>query len=451
MFGKSGKLESVPMSTPGSSTPRPILQALTAIAAAGVLHTAAAADLCVKPHGADNCFATIQAAVNAASNHQLSDPIIHVGAGTYRGNVMITEPLALIGADDGRTIINASGEVNGIDVDGQDHPGLAGVTVSNFEVEDAGAEGILVTNAADVTLSDNRVLHNDRSLQPGSPSSCPGLPGWEKNESFDCGEGIHLSGVADSTVRDNVVSHNAGGILLSDDTGATHGNLIVGNIVSNNPYDCGITLASHVAAAGPGSTPQYGVFDNTIAGNLSQKNGLKGQGAGVGLFDAVPGTQTYDNLVIHNRLIGNSLPGVALHSHTPRQKLTDNAIVGNYIAGNARDTGQTSTPGPTGINVFGVSAATGTVIAQNVIRDEAIAIVADSPAQIDVHFNDFGKNESGVDNQGPGTVDATDDWWGCSKGAGAAGCAGVLGAGVTVTPALHRPLLGHRSDVGPVR
>jgi hypothetical protein len=42
-----------------------------------------------------------------------------------------------------------------------------------------------------------------------------------------------------------LTENNAGGILLSDDTGATHDNLIIGNIAQNNPFDCGITLASH--------------------------------------------------------------------------------------------------------------------------------------------------------------------------------------------------------------
>jgi hypothetical protein len=43
--------------------------------------------------------------------------------------------------------------------------------------------------------------------------------------------------------------NNSGGILLSDDTGARHHNLIIANLVHDNPFDCGITLASHPPAS----------------------------------------------------------------------------------------------------------------------------------------------------------------------------------------------------------
>ena len=81
---------------------------------------------------------------------------------------------------------------------------------------------------------------------------------------------------------------NAGGILLTDETGPNHDNLITGNLVTENGYDCGITLASHRAAPGYGGAGRvpYGVFHNTVAYNESSKNGLavSGNGVGVGLF-----------------------------------------------------------------------------------------------------------------------------------------------------------------------
>jgi hypothetical protein len=187
----------------------------------------------------------------------------------------------------------------------------------------------------------------------------------------------------------NISAKNAGGILLSDDTGATHDNLISGNVVHDYPYDCGITLASHPPASITGSTLPLGVFHNLIAENESFNNGLAvaGAGAGVGIFDSVPGAQAYGNVIINNQLRGNGLPGVAMHSHTPGQNLNDNIIVGNRISGNRADTGDAATPGPTGINVFGVSPITGTVIALNVIKDEAEDIVTKTPAEVNVHFN----------------------------------------------------------------
>src|SRR5437868_11121143 len=51
-------------------------------------------------------------------------------------------------------------------------------------------------------------------------------PYFQAGEGFDCGEAIHLSGVNHSIVANNVVDDNAGGILISDDIGPNHDNLI---------------------------------------------------------------------------------------------------------------------------------------------------------------------------------------------------------------------------------
>jgi hypothetical protein len=282
---------------------------------------------------------------------------INVAPGIYMEDVIIQTPLSLVGAGPGKSIINAAQKANGIYIDGLDNPGLSKVVVTGFTIENANFKGILVTNASSVTIWKNEVVDNDKNLNSSVPA-CPGLPPFETAEGFDCGEGIHLSGVDQSVVANNISKRNSGGILLSDDTGATHDNLIIGNVVRNNPFDCGITLASHPPASPPppGSLT-FGVFHNTIAENESSNNGLAVEGAGarVGIFDSVPGAQCYGKVVINNRLKDNGLPGVAMHSHTPNQNLNDNLIVGNRISGNGADTEDAKTPGPTGINVFGVA------------------------------------------------------------------------------------------------
>ncbi|HMF77379.1 MAG TPA: hypothetical protein VK604_17105 [Bryobacteraceae bacterium] len=129
-----------------------------------------------------------------------------------------------------------------------------------------------------------------------------------------------------------------------------------------NPFECGITLTSHTPATLTGSAPPLGVFHNTISENESVRNGLQGAGAGTGMFASVPGAQTYGNVVIDNRLIGNDQAGVAMHSHTPNQILDDNKIIGTFISGNHAETGDAATAGPTGMNVFGVSPVKDTMI-----------------------------------------------------------------------------------------
>ena len=412
----------------------------------GTCQIASAATLCVNPGGKSGCYSKIGTAIAAAKPYDT----INVDEGTYREEVTISMPLSLIGESPNNTTIDAAGHNNGINIDGLDNAGLKDVVVAGFTVENANFEGILVTNASSVLLSNNHVLNNNVSLIASGPE-CPGIPAFETAEGFDCGEGIHLTGVDHSIVAKNRMENNSGGILLSDETGATHDNLITGNIAKNNPFDCGITLASHpVAGAAPG-TPSFGVFHNTISGNESSNNGLAaGGGAGVGIFDPGPGTKNYGNVVINNRLIGNGLPGVTFHSHAPGQVLQDHLVTGNYIAGNGKDTADAATSGPTGINVYvlpvpGSTTGAGIVISQNVIEDEAIDVAVKAPAlvEVQVHLNNFDEHSTGVDNLGPGSVNATENWWGCPKGPGAAGCATIAIAGtgtVLSNPWLTRPL-----------
>jgi parallel beta-helix repeat protein len=399
---------------------------------------AAAATLCANPGGKAGCYASIGDAVSHAS----ANDTIQVGHGTYKEDVVIGMPLALVGDD---AVIDATGLANGINIDGHNHPGLTHVVVTGFTVKNANFQGILVTDSSFVSIASNVVTGNDKSLQPfhtGGPI-CPGLPPYfVAGEGFDCGEGIHLSGVAHSTVANNQVVNNAGGILISDDTGPNHDNLISGNQVADNSFDCGITLAAHV----PFSPPTGGVFHNTILGNTSSRNGLaSGEGAGVGIFAAPPGAQNHGNVLIGNTLTGNALPGVAMHSHSPAQNLNDNQIIGNLISGNGPDSDPGTTV-PTGIDVFGDDShgappITGTVISQNVIKGEGIDIAVKTAGSVEIHFNSLFGNV-GVDNLGTGSVNATENWWKCSGGPEASGCSSVTGANVLVAPWLTQPFSG---------
>jgi parallel beta-helix repeat protein len=349
-------------------------------------------------------------------------------------------------------IIDATGLPNGIFINGMSAAPMAGVAdvlISGFKVRNANFEGILVANGTDVTLVDNQVMDNNKSLEI-SNGTCTGIAAFETNEGEDCGEGIHLMGVNHSFVIRNEVMNNSGGILISDETGPNHDNLISGNTVHDNPYDCGITLASHGPATSviPTAGLPFGVTNNTISDNVSSHNGYEvpGAGAGVGIFAPFPGTTNAGNVVIHNVLRNNGLPGVTMHNHAaapspaPPVNMNDNVIVGNRISGNGADTDDAATPGPTGINLYSVAPVWGTIISKNVFDQEAVDVAFKAPSgQVNAHFNSFDTAGIGVDNLGTGTVNATENWWHCAMGPGTHGCTSVAGAGVAFTPWLTSP------------
>jgi len=409
---------------------------------------AQAATICVNPHGTSGCITTITAALVAAS----SGDTIQVGPGTYHEDVVITKPIALIGSFRGSTI-DASGLPNGIFINGMSAApkiGISNVIVSDFTVRNANFEGILVANATDVSLTGNLVTDNNKALDI-SASTCNNIPAFETNEGDDCGEGIHLMATQYVSVVGNEVAYNAGGILITDETGPNHANLISGNHVHDNPFDCGITLASHGPATSviPTATLPYGVTENTISNNVSSHNGYQvpGAGAGVGIFAPFPGTTDAGNVVIGNVLRDNGLPGVTMHNHAaapspaPGVNMNDNVIVGNHISGNGADTADTPTSGPTGINLFSHAPVSGTVISQNVFDQEAIDIAYSAPSgQMDVHLNNFNRKAIGVEELSTAPIDATQNWWNCPFGPGStAACASASGVSVTTSPWLTAP------------
>src|SRR5208283_3720330 len=134
-------------------------------------------------------------------------------------------------------------------------------------------------------VSDNTIVNNDTypPFFTGAPEGCPGQPAFETNETGDCGGALHLIGTANSIVSGNSMTGNADGILISDETGESYGNLVSRNSLINNPLECGIVLASHSPVGAIGS-PHYGVDHNTVSDNLSTGNGVQIGGSGVGMF-----------------------------------------------------------------------------------------------------------------------------------------------------------------------
>ena len=282
-------------------------------------------------------YPTIGAAVEAAS----PDATITVCSGTYQEDVVIppSEPVSIVGI--GNPVIDATGLVNGVQVLAS-HSEVRGLTVENAIGEGILVQGVPGVPITDVTVRGNTVVHNDQGNPTGAPLTTSSYP--ECNGSAqapgDCGEGIHLMVADNSSVVGNHVSNNSGGVLLTDEFGPTDGNLVAFNDVSDNTFDCGITVAGHNPGAFADGEPQSaagGVFDNRILFNSVSGNGVAGQGAGVLLATPFPGGAVYDNQVLGNRIWGNGLAGVTVHSHAPGQDLNGNVIEGNLIGTNNLD------------------------------------------------------------------------------------------------------------------
>jgi Right handed beta helix region len=438
---------------------------------AAFCQTTAAWTLCVNPAGSNGCYSEIQDAVNHAS----ANDVIEVGPGTYKEYVTIGKSVSIIGAGAESSIIDATNLAHGFFVDGFDHPGLKNVTLTGFTVENAMFEGIVVVSAWDVIINDNHVINNDKSpglAFTGALTGCPDQPGndmYENDETGDCGGAIHLIGTVNVIVSDNLITGNADGVLISDETAESHNNLIIRNVVKDNPLECGIVLASHPRAGH--LTPatfaaHFGVDNNTVAENISAANGVKIGGSGVGFFSdgAGPG-RVSGNIAIRNKLTDNGLGGVALHTHVgpafnlPADNMDGNMIIGNYIAGNLADMMDTATPGRVGINInsgHGGSPVLGTVISQNVIRDEDVDIAVNTPAEVDIHLNDLLGDKIGVADVCAfdkatvctGTIDATENYWGCVRGPNKDGCTTTSGSNIRFTPWLHKSVVDDERDHG---
>ena len=243
-----------------------------------------------------------------------------------------------------------------------------------------------------------------------------------------------------SVVYGNTIQNNAGGILVSDETGPTYQNVIAHNTVSDNALDCGITLASHARAPNLPVGADYGVLNNTISHNVVSPNGYIGQGAGVGMFAPGPGAIMTANVVIDNVLRDNGIGGVTIHNHAapglngvpaqaPPVNLSNLVISGNQISGNAADNDDPLSPGPTGISIFSLVPVGGLVISQNVFTSEVADIVFNAPGgTIEAHLNSFGSNDIGLDAKAAGGFDGTQNWWGCPDGPGGVGCGTAAGA-----------------------
>jgi pectin methylesterase-like acyl-CoA thioesterase len=123
--------------------------------------------ICVNVGGTGGCFASIQAAVNAAT----TGTTINVSAGTYFENVTINQQekpkkltLTLVGAGAGSTIADRSGLGSVFNV-GKTSLTLTGMTIQKGNAGTGGGGGVSATKAA-ITI-DNCVIAGNQAAVVG--------------------------------------------------------------------------------------------------------------------------------------------------------------------------------------------------------------------------------------------------------------------------------------------
>lgn len=333
-------------------------------------------------------YSTIGGAVAAAPN----GAVVIVCKGVYPEMVSVQKSLRLEGRE---ATIDANGFDNGVLIT------HSNVEIDGFTIEGATGEGVLAqghsdnsgsgTPIAHVVIENNIVRNNDNGAPDSSYGECQPsgqIPG-------DCGEGIHLWSVRDSVVSANQVTGNSGGILLTDEFGPTHGNVIADNVVENNQFDCGITLASHNAGWDPNAQltmPSVaGVYDNVVRGNVVRHNGLQGEGAGVLIAAAFPLAAAYDNRIVGNQLMNNELAGVTIHSHPGGGYVSGNVVSKNKIGpnnlGGDPDAGVSRT---TGVLVFSSDQSVTAKISDNLIYDNHFGVwLSSSTVNASISGNHF--------------------------------------------------------------
>jgi hypothetical protein len=306
---------------------------------------ASASTLCVNTAGSGGCFATIQAAVNAASNGALID----VAAGTYAEHVVVGPKmkLSIVGAGPGATVVDGGGTGAALSAVGANTAlSLSGLTAQN------GTPGIAVDAQARLLASNCSVTGSTPGITGGSKSNVL-LSGCDVSGNFatspTSGGGIRVTGIGNLSASDSKISDNSGfgietyALVLERSTVSGNGGggislwkgKIDGSTISGNTGEGGISSA----VARP---LLIKITNSTISGNSA------GTGGGI--------NGTHPLLLEHVTITANSasIAGGGLHFV---DKVT---LKGTIIAGNTA---------PTGPDCFGADGAAARSSGTNLVED----------------------------------------------------------------------------------
>ena len=324
---------------------------------------------------------SLREAICAANNAGATSSTITVPAGTYtlaNGELQMGKVsgsnITLTGAGAGSTIINGNNASRVFNLD----PNIVGGVVTTIS-------GVTITGGNDSAFGGAGIIAGATSQPTGDTLT-----------------------ISNSTITNNHASggSNTGGGLAFAGGNVTITNSTISNNTSNGAGGSGVWYRAEGTASGEGLT----ISGTTFSGNSVTTSSVKIGGAlNVEIARSSPANFTISN----SRFISNTVTGsgagtpvgAAIYAPSGTLNVTETTFTGNSVAG-------------------GTSPAGG-----------AIAV---GGATANLHYNRFTGNV-GASGQAvsmtAGSVNATDNWWGCNTGPGTAGCDTVAGS-VTVSPRL---------------
>ena len=392
-----------------------------------------AVPLCVG--GGRGCYATVQAAVDAASDGDR----ISVAPGTYAGGILIGKSIDLRGAGVQRTVISGGGPVITIgDPGAATHPTvrLTGLTITgglNTSGPDGRGGGIAVMAGATLILSDSAVSGNLVAPASNVPSSLP--CGSLCPRALASGAGIDNSGTTmlnrvavTNNVAGGPITSDAGGGGIMNEFGAT---LVVrDSVVAGNTARALLPYGRFAEAGGIFSRrgSSLTVVGSSVSGNTaelatafpSSVTGAQTGGIKLAGDDTTTGT-VRDSHIDGNSVVATSTGGELFAFAGGIDADGSLVLAGSTVDGNrvdASSNGNMFVDGG-GLEVEGTATISGTRVAGNSVTAHASEGIASAQG-------------GGVNAAGDGPVSVRDSFVGdnSARSTAGAGTAVVQGGGI---------------------
>lgn len=288
--------------------------------------------------GGDGDYLTIQEAIDNSSNGDT----VYVWAGTYSENIELNVSISLVGNGSSSTIID----------DGDDSAVLNIVNdwcnVTGFNITASNNNGINISSASDVNISDNMIVSNSRN----------GISGTSYNSSIYSNiiisntiSGIYLSGAVDMNISHNDISSNIhSGISIGDraeiwyntiisnqngiELSGSYCNVFHNNISSSSTYYAigSVTQSHHTIMYNDIYANANGIVLEDSEHNIIQHNNISSNvGKGIHLFQGWDWGSNYNN-ISHNNVSSNGDVGISINGGH-NVSVFDNIVVANSGSG----------------------------------------------------------------------------------------------------------------------